>query len=277
MAVADNLSLVVDQVYRHPGEFGGPQLGFATVCFAFEIYCDFSAYSDIATGAGKLLGISLMRNFAYPYFSQSIGEFWRRWHISLSTWFRDYVFIPLGGSRRSVWRTMSNILATFLLSGMWHGASWNFLIWGGINGVAVLPSLLAKSHPTLRAHDTPGGEGLVPSPVVFLRMARTFAIICLGWVFFRAATFNDAVTILRRLVLDLGSPRLYRIEVVGSFKGLAALCLVVAVEWVQRRHVHPLDFPGWPNWLRWCAYTALVWGILYITPSSRGPFIYFQF
>ncbi len=130
--VADRLAIIVDQIYGSVGTAHGPLLAFGTVCFAFQIYCDFSAYSEIAKGTGQLFGIRLMRNFAYPYFSQSLGEFWRRWHISLSTWFRDYVYIPLGGSKVSAFRMRFNLLATFLISGFWHGAAWRFLVWGAI-------------------------------------------------------------------------------------------------------------------------------------------------
>ncbi|MBI2824164.1 MAG: MBOAT family protein [Planctomycetia bacterium] len=277
MAIADNLAIAVDTCYRNPGAHSGPQMAFATICFAFQIYCDFSAYSDIATGTGKLFGIQLMRNFAYPYFSQTIGEFWRRWHISLSTWFRDYVFIPLGGSRTTAARTAQNILATFTLSGIWHGASWNFLIWGAINGLGVLPTALRKSHVIIRAHDTPGGESLIPSPVTLFRMLRTFLIICLGWVFFRAATIHDALSILRGFVVDAAHPSAYHLPVTGSVKGLAALAMLILAEWVQRRRVYPLDVPNWPRAARWLAYTALFWATLYITPGTRSPFIYFQF
>ena len=277
MAIADNLAIVVDQCYRQPGMYSGVQMAFATFCFAFQIYCDFSAYSDIATGMGKLFGISLMRNFAYPYFSQTIGEFWRRWHISLSSWFRDYVFIPLGGSHSRAGRTAQNILATFALSGIWHGASWNFLIWGLINGSAVLPTALSKSNVGLRPHDTPGGERLIPTPATLFRMARTFLIVCLAWVFFRAATIHDAIAILRSFVVDCTTPSAYHLEVVGSTKSLGALALLVVAEWIQRRHIHPLDVPTWPRWARWLVYTALFWGTLYITPGTRSPFIYFQF
>ncbi len=157
LIIADRLAVLVDPYYSQPEAYTGPQLMLATVFFAFQIYCDFSAYSDIAIGTAKLFGIRLMRNFAYPYFSQSVGEFWRRWHISLSTWFRDYVFIPLGGSRCSPARRFANLLITFLVSGLWHGAAWRFVIWGGINGVA---AAMQQSRERARTSKQYSGWGI---------------------------------------------------------------------------------------------------------------------
>src|SRR5207253_2900675 len=158
----------VDYAYTHPGMFSGNRLLLMTIFFAFQIYCDFSAYSDIALGTARLLGFTLMRNFAYPYFALDLVEFWRRWHISLSTWFRDYVYFPLGGSRGGRLRTAYNIFLVFLLSGLWHGASWNFIVWGALHGVGVVCCTLwmTRAGQTAgRAGDVPGGPGRLPSAV----------------------------------------------------------------------------------------------------------------
>ena len=284
MALADNLGLIVDQCYAAPGAMSGPQLAFATFCFAFQIYCDFSAYSDIAIGTARLFGIDLMRNFAYPYFSQSVGEFWRRWHISLSTWFRDYVFIPLGGSRGKPGRVAGNIMATFLISGLWHGASWNFIIWGGINGLCLLPAMLGggKSQQ-LRVKDTPGGESLWPRPQVIFGIGRTFLIILAAWVFFRAQTFNEAMLIFGKIGGELWSKAAYE-PLISQLAALhvmlpVAFCLLLVAEWLQRRHDHPLALDHWPRFVRWLAYSAVFWLTLMLGPgpTHTGQFIYFQF
>ena len=240
----------------------GLDLAVASLLFTFQIYFDFSAYSDIAVGLGKLFGFQLMRNFAYPYFAASLGEFWRRWHISLSTWFRDYVFIPLGGSRTTPARHAGAIMTTFLLSGLWHGAAWTFVVWGGLHGAALLPeSLAARGRPKRHASDVPGGERALPSPAMAARMLGTFAVVCVGWVFFRAATLRDALFILRRIgATAIALSRADPVTVLEQGPlGLAlpvAVLAVLGLEWVQRRHEHPLVLSGMPRPLRWATYQA---------------------
>ncbi len=199
MVIADNLAPLVDEAFSDPSRFSGGELAMATLFFAFQIYCDFSAYSDIAIGVARLLGFELMRNFAYPYFSQSMGEFWRRWHISLTTWFKDYVYFPLGGNRVAPPRWAFNVMVTFLLSGFWHGASWSFVVWGALNGLAILPSRLSPRPQTGRTAEAPGGNEDLPRLKTLGRMALTFGVVCLGWVFFRAKTLADAALILRKM------------------------------------------------------------------------------
>lgn len=279
--IADNMAVIVDAMYADPGAWTGPQLLLATVAFAFQIYCDFSGYSDIAIGTGRLFGINLTRNFAYPYFSLSLAEFWRRWHITLSTWFRDYVYIPLGGSSGSRPRRALNVMATFALSGLWHGASWNFIVWGSLNGAGVLPTMLRRGDPPrITPAHTPGGERLLPTLRSFLAMVATFGVICLGWVFFRAGSLSDAMLILGQIGRDALSLRAYTgvRYVLSPYDrwSLVILVVFVAVEWVQRRHLHPLVLPSWPAWARWSLYTGLLW----LTLLRQGPgfdFIYFQF
>lgn len=286
LVIADRLAIVVDPIYAQPESFSGPMLMMATVFFAFQIYCDFSAYSDIAIGTARLFGIRLMRNFAYPYFSQSVGEFWRRWHISLSTWFRDYVFIPLGGSRCSPLRRFLNLIATFLVSGLWHGAAWRYIAWGGINGLATATPnpLNERSDQSRDARETPGGESLIPSPSTMLRIVSTFTIICTAWIFFRAESIGDAVTVLQQIGRDLFSVNAYQ-SVVDSLdhdrfmrKTAIFLLLFVLWEWIQRRHPCPLHLPSLPTAARWTAYTAMIWVTLYLMPQTGGrEFIYFEF
>ena len=280
LILADNLAIIVNQVYGDPGAYSEAKLVFATVCFAFQIYCDFSAYSDIAIGTAQLFGIKLMRNFAYPYFSQSVAEFWRRWHISLSTWFRDYVFIPLGGSRGKRRIMIQSMLVTFVLSGLWHGASWNFVVWGAINGLLIIPSALQNNPRRLTVQDVPGGEWLIPRAGAVLRMVLTFTCICLGWVFFRAETIHDAWSIVTRMISpwswDSGGKTLNAqidVRVV-----LLLLIVFVVVEWWQRREPHVLaGLSILPRCVRWMIYTILLWLALGMQPVKVSDFIYFQF
>ena len=287
LAIADPLAVAVDQYYGDWHSASGAELTLATIFFAFQIYCDFSAYSDIAIGTAKLFSIKLMRNFAYPYFSQSMGEFWRRWHISLSTWFRDYVYIPLGGNRVGKARNSFNLMATFLLSGLWHGAAWTFVAWGGIHGAALTGERAAQgsSKPKnqgQRGDAIPGGERLFPGPIVFSKIVLTFGIVCCGWVFFRAGTISDAFGILARMFTKTFSAA--SLAGVDSFISahettMVILILFVAIEWVRRRHECPLS-SGRKMFVpvRWAVYSFLIWGSLYqIAELDEQPFVYFAF
>ena len=193
IVIADSLAPFVGAAYADPANASGPQLALATVFFAFQIYCDFSAYSDIAIGTAKLFNIRLMRNFAYPYFSQSFNEFWQRWHISLSTWFRDYVYIPLGGNRVSASRRRFNVLLTFLISGLWHGAAWRFLAWGALHGTVLAGEAHSSNAERRPDIDRPGGKQFLPSISTCVRMLTVFGVVCLFWVFFRAHSMSDAI------------------------------------------------------------------------------------
>jgi alginate O-acetyltransferase complex protein AlgI len=253
------------------------------VCFAFQIYYDFSAYSDIAIGTAKLFGFDLMRNFAYPYFSQTMSEFWRRWHISLSTWFRDYVYISMGGGRVSHLRRACNVLVTFLLSGFWHGAAWNFAVWGGLNGVTLIPEQFQSTKAALKATDTPGGERRLPTLVTVARIFRTFALTCALWIFFRARSLQDALSIFRQIAMD--APQLSTYGSVNVVRGISPIGgkvflmvgALICIEWWQRAHPHPLMLGRWPGSARWMAYTGLFWAVIYWGTHSPGQFIYFQF
>ncbi|PRQ06516.1 MBOAT family O-acyltransferase [Enhygromyxa salina] len=284
--LADHLGEFVEQVYgAGVVHASGPVLAVATICFAFQIYCDFSAYSDIAIGCAKLLGLSLVRNFAYPYFSQSVDEFWRRWHISLSTWFRDYVYVPLGGSRHGPARLWLALMLTFTLSGLWHGASWTFVIWGAVNGLLV--GLAARVRPASTPSATRLGASDIPAPLrglaglrALARMLATFGLICLTWVLFRAVDLPQAMGIFRRILLDIPRADAWR-ELVHHREFLSAfgplLITLVIVEWLTRDCEHPLALTRWPRPLRWALYTGLGWFTIYLMPDDPGAFIYFQF
>jgi alginate O-acetyltransferase complex protein AlgI len=191
MIIADRLAYMVDIVYNNPQEHQGLPLILASIFFAFQIYCDFSGYSDIAIGAARVMGIHLMKNFNYPYFSKSISEFWGRWHISLSTWFRDYLYIPLGGNRVSIPRWYINILIVFIISGIWHGANWTFIMWGALHGI-----MLVSEHVVRRFKKSMNIHFSMPAP---LNILITFIIVTLAWVFFRANSIEDANYILSHL------------------------------------------------------------------------------
>jgi alginate O-acetyltransferase complex protein AlgI len=272
MVVADNLASIVSAAYNNPAGASGWELAWATYAFSIQIYCDFSGYTDIAIGCARLLGFDLMRNFAYPYFSQDIREFWRRWHISLSTWFRDYLYIPLGGNRGSAWFTNRNIMIVFLVSGFWHGANWTYIIWGLLHGLffLLLPATSAGASPD----DVPGGTGVLPAPRTFLRMVWTFHLAWFAWIFFRAADAQQAFQIIAKIA---GAPW------EGGFTPppksmLAYSGLLLLVEWMGRSGQHALQgLKLWPQPIRWATYYAVVALILFAAQLSYVPFIYFQF
>lgn len=189
VVIADRCAIEVNYIYANPGSHEPAQLIMATFLFAIQIYCDFSGYSDIALGSARLLGFRLMENFKAPYFSPSVGEFWRRWHVSLSTWFKDYVYVPLGGSRRGEWKTRRNLMLTFLLSGLWHGANWTYIIWGTLNGAY---QVFGRWTSSLRNRIF---KGIPAWPRKLAATILTFGLIMAAWVFFRAETLQDACTI----------------------------------------------------------------------------------
>lgn len=277
-AIADNLGRLVDTVYGNPGAHSGGAIAVATIAFAFQIYCDFSGYSDIAIGCARFFGFDLMRNFAYPYFSQDVAEFWRRWHISLSTWFRDYVFVPLGGSRRGPRRTAINIFITFVVSGLWHGAAWTFVIWGAINGLAVMIKPLLPQGPRRSPRETPGGTRLIPDPATLTRILGTFALICLTWVFFRASDVETAAAMLVRMFSFAGGTGIAAVlRDPRHLAGMALVVVLIVVEWTRRDSPDVLRCSRWPLLVRMAIYTIMLWATVLLLPPSQSPFIYFQF
>ena len=272
MVIADNLAPRVDLIFNSHESLDGSRLLIGAVLFAFQIYCDFSGYSQIALGTAKLFGFNLMRNFRTPYFSRNPAEFWRRWHISLSTWFRDYVYIPLGGNRGSRLRRAGNILATFGLSGLWHGANWTFICWGLAHALLYLPKIFlrgvfpSKPEASLK---------LLPGPVQALKIGGTFFAVVLAWVLFRARDMSQAAAIYQRMLFDFWQPSMLP----GAyFRTELAVCLgLCAWEWLQRGKNHCLDIGGWPRVWRWAAYYVLIILILWKGNLHHVPFIYFQF
>ena len=204
VVIADSLAPVVNDIFTNYQDFGGVTLWLGAVYFAFQIYCDFSGYSDIAIGTSKLFGFELMSNFKFPYFSRNIGEFWRRWHISLSTWFRDYLYIPLGGSKEGNWKSIRNIFIIFLVSGFWHGANWTFIFWGLFHSILFIPSFIFKTN---RQYTTSiiGENTILPSLKEFLQVGTTFLLVTIGWVFFRSETLMDSINYIMRMNWDFNS------------------------------------------------------------------------
>ncbi|MCR5445248.1 MAG: MBOAT family protein [Bacteroidales bacterium] len=272
LVVADGCALYVDRVYADPSAFGGLTLIVAAIFFSFQIYGDFSGYSDIAIGTAKLFGIKLRRNFNVPYFSRDVAEFWRRWHISLTTWFRDYVYIPLGGSRVGRWKVVRNTFIIFLLSGIWHGANWTFLAWGFFHALLFLPLILLGRNRRYR--DVVADGRRLPTLIDVGRMVLTFMLVTIGWVLFRSPSIGFAVNYLGGLFRQ-GA---FLSPTEGSyFIILPALLLMLVVEWIGRCGGHPFEQLPRHRWLRWVIYTVLIFIMVAFMQTSEMPFIYFQF
>ena len=201
VVIADSLAPMVDNIFSNYEDFGGGTLWLGAIYFAFQIYCDFSGYSDIAIGTSKLFGFELMSNFKFPYFSRNIGEFWRRWHISLSTWFRDYLYIPLGGSQEGKWKSIRNIFIIFLVSGFWHGANWTFIFWGLFHSLLFLPSFVLNTNRKYTSSII-GENSFLPSTKEFLQVGVTFSLVTIGWVFFRSESIVDSFVYLKKMVFQ---------------------------------------------------------------------------
>ena len=297
VVVADNLARTVDMVFSG-GNLGGGYLIIGTVLFAFQIYCDFSGYSDVARGSAMFLGFRLMKNFDRPYLAHSISEFWRRWHISLSSWLRDYIYIPLGGNRVGTWRMSLNLLITFIFCGLWHGAKWTYVCWGAINGLyLVFGALTSKLRENLAV-----ASGITRFPRIrsFFQILTTFSLVCIGWIFFRSDNMDAAlktVTVCSATIFNgiLALP--------GWSAGAVHALISDEVPWIQvRSTILPFLWPAayisvimgiqllqsrggvleisgrWPVAVRWTAYFAIIIAIMVLGyHENQRPFIYFQF
>lgn len=284
VVIADRLATMVNEVYDHSELYTGIPLIIATVFFAFQIYCDFSGYSDIAIGAARVMGINLMLNFNRPYSALSISEFWGKWHISLSTWFRDYLYIPLGGNRVAVPRWYFNLFCVFLLSGLWHGASWNYIIWGALHGFYLVFALLTQKYRDAISK----AVGLKQNALLYSLVQRliTFILVAFAWIFFRAKTFASASYIVSHL-LDF-APNFSNFDTVklvylgkdsGTF--LTALVFIALLQWIEKKQAEPANVNLFSNRslpLRWTFYLLLMLSIcLFGVFHTNAEFIYFQF
>ena len=274
IVIADRLSLYVNAVYNNPEQHNGPTLIVATIFFAFQIYCDFSGYSNIAIGAAKVMGFKLMTNFNRPYFARNIAEFWKRWHISLSTWFRDYLYISLGGNKVSIPRWYFNLFFVFLISGLWHGANWTFIIWGALNGFYLVFALV-----TQKARDRINElTGLTRIPIVHrgLQILITFILTCFAWIFFRANNLHDATIIIKRMATVKG-PVWFENPSMMLYS-LGAILLLFVAETKQEYFKGSISLMNNKSWLvRTVVYSLLIILILLVGVFDGGQFIYFQF
>ncbi|GEO11245.1 MBOAT family O-acyltransferase [Segetibacter aerophilus] len=262
LVIADRLSLMVDQVYNSPENYRGLNIVIATLFFAEQIYCDFSGYSDIAIGSARVLGFDLMKNFRNPYLSKSISEFWSRWHISLSTWFKDYLYIPLGGNRVSVPRWMFNLLITFLVSGFWHGANWTFIIWGGLNGIFIMGEIfIDKKRNTFS----------IPT---IIKRSTTVILICVTWIFFRVNTLKDAGTVFRNI---FSNSQTFAFDLTQF---LLAVLLIIGLEIIQfmdEKNNVMSKIKTLPYLIKIPIYAVFLTVLLNFGIFNNSQFIYFQF
>ncbi|WP_417602155.1 MBOAT family O-acyltransferase [Owenweeksia hongkongensis] len=272
VVIADNCAEYANQIFNNSDGQSGSTLVLGALFFAFQIYGDFSGYSDIAIGTSRLFGFDLMRNFAYPYFSRDIAEFWRRWHISLSTWFRDYVYIPLGGSKGGLGMKVRNTFIIFIVSGFWHGANWTFIVWGVLNAVYFLPLLLTKNNRNNLG--IVAENKFLPSLKEFLQMLFTFSITVFAWIFFRAQDLNHAL----RYISDMFSTSLFSIPDQKPIEVIGLILIFITIEWLGRRDQFALANFGlsWKRPLRYALYVCLIIAILW-NGGNQQEFIYFQF
>jgi alginate O-acetyltransferase complex protein AlgI len=272
VVIADNCATYVDRVFDPSTEPSGSTIALGAVLFAFQIYGDFSGYSDIATGTAKLFGIDLTRNFAYPYFSRNIAEFWRRWHISLSTWFRDYVYIPLGGSQTGLGASIRNILIVFILSGLWHGAKWTFIIWGVVHAVCYIPLLFSGHGKFMFATNSDDLTALRIRDL--LKILLTFTFTTFAWIFFRSSSVSDAFTYIGTVF----SNSFFKPPASIPYATLLLIALFVAMEWMGRKDQYGIATIGlnWKRPARLAFYYALIL-VIFVFAGTPKEFIYFQF
>jgi alginate O-acetyltransferase complex protein AlgI len=286
VVIADRLAKVVDNVYNNPSEHSGLSFIIATIFFSFQIFCDFSGYSDMAIGAAQVMGFKLMKNFDRPYHSRSIHEFWGRWHISLSSWFKDYLYISLGGNRVSIPRWYYNLFIVFLISGLWHGANWTFVIWGALHGFYLIFALITKSARNkiivfIRFDKLPAFNN-------FLQTSITFFLVTFAWIFFRANSVSDAFYIIKHSITGLYSNLLnlyhhlsIRLEL-GLPKheiliGVLAIILMEIIHVMQNKFIMREWVRSKPSIIRWSIYCSVVLMILFLGVYENRQFIYFQF
>lgn len=269
MVIADNCADIVDKVWSDYSSHSSAMLVVASVLFAFQIYGDFSGYSDIAIGTGKLFGIRLMRNFNLPYFSRSVAEFWKRWHISLNTWFVDYVYIPLGGSREGKWKAVRNTFVIFFLSGLWHGANWTYVTWGVYHAALFLPLLILGKKRKYK--DTVAEGRLLPTLKELRQVLTTFSLAVFGWIIFRANSIADFWGYLKTMLVNWNIS-----DPIEGKKALFFIMVLLMVEWLNRSKEHAFAFHFQNQYLRWSVYLAVA--LLCLTQSGKQvQFIYFQF
>jgi D-alanyl-lipoteichoic acid acyltransferase DltB (MBOAT superfamily) len=278
IVIADNCAEYANTIFNNSAAYSGSTLVLGALFFTFQIYCDFSGYSDIALGTARLFGIDLLKNFAFPYFSRDIAEFWRRWHISLSSWFKDYLYIPLGGSRGGMWMKIRNTFIIFLVSGFWHGASWTFIVWGFLNALYIMPSIIFDTHRNNL--DTVAKGKLLPTVKEISSIGITFGLTVFAWIFFRANGMSHALS----YVSGIFSASLFTLpKFIGMSEALTTIILVVIfmiVEWIGRENQYALEIIKTvrSKVIRWSFYLVILLTVyFYGNFGETVEFIYFQF
>lgn len=277
VVIADNCAEFVNEIFNNYQGYSGSTLFLGAVFFTFQIYGDFSGYSDIALGTARLFGIELLQNFSFPYFSRDIAEFWRRWHISLSSWFRDYLYIPLGGSKGGLWMKVRNTFIIFIVSGFWHGANWTFVIWGALNAIYFLPLLLSNKNRNNMQIVAQGK--LLPTIKDFFQMLVTFTLTVFAWIFFRSEDVSQALIIIKKIFsTTFFSLPPYK-KFVFSIPTLLLITFFVIIEWCGREQKFAIETIAskWHKSFRWFFYIFLVFLMGLYMKTEETPFIYFQF
>lgn len=270
MVIADNCADLVNYIWQNYSEHNSYMLVLCALFFAFQIYGDFSGYSDIAIGTAKLFGIKLMKNFDFPYFSRNVAEFWKRWHISLNTWFVDYVYIPLGGSRKGTWQTLRNTMIIFLLSGIWHGANWTFIAWGAYHALLFVPLMLLGLQKKYNSK-TIEAPLFVPIKEI-ISMMITFCLVTFGWIIFRANSIYEFCDYIKCMFVNFSLPETDQIP----YKTIIFILSFLGLEWMNRDKEYGLQFNLPKRWMQWSVYLFMV--LLILTQSGQqAQFIYFQF
>jgi D-alanyl-lipoteichoic acid acyltransferase DltB (MBOAT superfamily) len=272
IVIADNCAEYANLIFNNSADYSGSTLVLGALFFTFQIYGDFSGYSDIAIGTSRLFGFDLMRNFNFPYFSRDISEFWRRWHISLSTWFRDYLYIPLGGSRGGVWMKVRNTFIIFIVSGFWHGANWTFIAWGALNAIYFLPLLLTNKN---RNNLGIVAEGrLLPNLKELFLMVITFSLTVFAWIFFRANSIGHAIS----YISEIFSNSLFTIPTIRPRNLILLIMIFIIIEWLGREGQFAIQNLGlkWKRPIRYAIYYAIIIAIFWFGGKEQ-QFIYFQF
>ncbi|MNK06621.1 Peptidoglycan O-acetyltransferase [compost metagenome] len=272
VVIADGCAHYANQIFNNSADYSGSTLVLGALFFTFQIYCDFSGYSDIALGTARLFGIELLKNFAFPYFSRDIAEFWRRWHISLSSWFRDYLYIPLGGSKGGTWMKIRNTFIIFLVSGFWHGANWTFLAWGFLNALFIMPSILFKTNR--RNLDIVAQGKNIPTIKELSSMIITFSLTVFAWIFFRAESIKHALD----YISNIFSKSLFSKPEIFPTTPILLIIFFIAIEWKGREEQYAIARFGfsWPKPLRHAFYYCIIL-IIFTLAGSNQQFIYFQF
>jgi D-alanyl-lipoteichoic acid acyltransferase DltB (MBOAT superfamily) len=272
IVIADNCAKYANIIFNNSSEYSGSTLVLGAIFFTFQIYGDFSGYSDIAIGTSRLFGFNLKQNFAFPYFSRDIAEFWRRWHISLSTWFRDYLYIPLGGSRGGTWNKIRNVFIIFLVSGFWHGANWTFIIWGALNALYFLPIFITNNNRNNL--NVIAQNKYLPNLKEFLLMSLTFGLTVFAWIFFRAESVSHAFS----YIYSIFSDSLFSIPIIRPKDITILIILFIIVEWIGRTELYGIEKLGlkWKPLFRYLMYIVIIITIFWFWGDEQ-QFIYFQF